>query len=100
MSRDWFSVIFYLEFGISDSPRRAAERLSLGLVTRHEAGAALSLSRARRRRRRLKIRQFEIEVFQAAGASSGSMESAVSGRNARMKSAAFEADMVGGRDAL
>jgi hypothetical protein len=32
-TRDWLSVIFCVDFGISDSPRRGAERLSLGLVT-------------------------------------------------------------------
>jgi hypothetical protein len=37
MSRDWLSVIFWVDFAISVSPRRAAESLSLDLLTRHEA---------------------------------------------------------------
>src|SRR5260370_9575374 len=36
MSRDWLSVIFWVDFAISVSPRRAAESLSLDLLTRHE----------------------------------------------------------------
>src|SRR5258708_32529245 len=36
MSRDWLSVIFWVDFAISVSPRRAAESLSPDLLTRHE----------------------------------------------------------------
>jgi hypothetical protein len=46
---NWLRVIFCVGLGISDSPQRAAESLSLDLLTRHEAGAALFLSRATRR---------------------------------------------------
>jgi hypothetical protein len=37
MSRDWLTVNFPTDRAISISPRRAAERLSLYLLTRHEA---------------------------------------------------------------
>jgi hypothetical protein len=37
MSRGWLTVNFPTDRAISISPRRAAERLSLYLLTRHEA---------------------------------------------------------------